>query len=95
MRKTCLALTCIMLCTTAMAAFAADGKTLFNTTCARCHGTDGSFKLKGKTAAEVEAALTGYKAGTYGGPQKSTMQQQAARLSEEDIKALAAHIATF
>ncbi|ADP87951.1 c-type cytochrome [Nitratidesulfovibrio vulgaris] len=74
---------------------AADGKALFNAVCARCHGTDGSFKLKGKTAVQVETALEGYRQGTYGGPQKATMQQQAARLSPEDIKALAAHIATF
>ena len=82
-------------------ALAADGKALYGK-CAGCHGADGSKKtmgdgtpIKGMAADKVAAALEGYKAKTFGGPKKAIMEGQAANLSAEDIKALAATIAAF
>jgi len=78
--------------------FAADGAALYNT-CAACHGMNGekaalgkSQVIKGWDAAKTEAALKGYKDGSYGGAMKGVMKGQVARLSDDDIKALAGHI---
>jgi cytochrome c len=78
---------------------AADGKALF-ARCTGCHGADGmkttfSKPLKGQKAEAIAKALEGYKAKTYGGEKKSMMEGQAAALSPEDIKALAAFIPTL
>ncbi len=87
---------------TAGAADAGKGKALY-AKCAGCHGADGGQKALGKSevikgwdAAKVEEALKGYKAGTrnvhgMGG----VMKGQVAAMSDEDIKALAAYIATL
>ena len=79
--------------------FAADGAGLFKA-CAGCHGANGekpalgkSQVIKGWDTAKTEEALKGYKDGSYGGPMKGVMKGQVARLSDEDIKALSAHIA--
>ena len=79
--------------------FAADGAGLFKA-CAGCHGANGeraalgkSQVIKGWDEAKTLTALKGYKDGSYGGPMKGVMKGQVARLSEEDIKALSAHIA--
>lgn len=70
--------------------------------CAACHGADfgkaalgKSQIVKGWDAAKIEAALSGYKAGTYGGPMKGVMTGQVAKLSEADIKDIAAQIAAI
>jgi len=77
---------------------AADATTLYNK-CAACHGSKGEKHALGKskiintmTPQEIETALNGYKEGTYGGSMKAIMKGQAASLSEEDIKAVAAFI---
>ena len=81
--------------------FAADGAKTFKA-CAGCHGANGekaalgkSQIIKGWDAAKTEMALKGYKDGSYGGPMKGVMKGQVARLSEEDIKAVAEHIANL
>lgn len=81
--------------------FAADGATLFKA-CATCHGANAekhalnkSQIIKGWDAAKIEAALHGYKDGSYGGAMKGVMKGQVARLSDDDIKALAAHISSL
>lgn len=70
--------------------------------CAACHGANAEKKALGKSqvikgweASKVEAALNGYKNGTYGGPMKGVMKGQVARLSEADIKDLAAQVSNF
>jgi len=39
--------------------------------------------------------MNGYKAKTYGGAKKATMENLSARLSDAEIKALAAYIGTL
>jgi len=87
--------------TEAVAAPAADIGTLYKA-CGGCHGANAEKKALGKSqviagwdAAKTEAALTGYKDGSYGGAMKGVMAGQVAKLSADDIKALAAHIATL
>lgn len=70
--------------------------------CAACHGASGekaalgkSQIIKGWPADKIEAALHGYKDGSYGGPMKGVMKGQVAKLSEADIKDLAAQISKF
>lgn len=60
--------------------------------CKGCHGANfekhalGKSKIvKDMTKAEVTAALTGYKKGTYGGPMKGVMKGQVAKYSEADL----------
>ncbi|QKF82230.1 cytochrome C [Halarcobacter ebronensis] len=81
--------------------FAADGATLFKT-CATCHGANAekqalgkSQVIKGWDAAKIEAALKGYKDGSYGGAMKGVMKGQTTRLSDADIKALAGYISAM
>jgi len=64
--------------------------------CTGCHGKDfekpalGKSKVvKDMTKADIEKALNGYKDGSYGGAMKGMMKGQVAKLSAEDIKAIA------
>ncbi len=95
MKKLAIALV-LMLAFAASTALAADGKALY-AKCAGCHGADGaktaqSKALKGQKAEAIAAALTGYKAKKFGGPQKAVMEGLAAPLSDADIKALAEYV---
>jgi len=81
--------------------FANDGQALFSK-CTGCHGLNGEKKALGKseiiTAWDKEktlSALKGYKDGTYGKAMKGVMKGQVSRLSEEDMEALAMHIANL
>ncbi|QOY54801.1 c-type cytochrome [Candidatus Sulfurimonas marisnigri] len=83
------------------ALFAADGASLYNK-CAGCHGTTGEKVALGKSKVianmsedEINIAINGYKAGTYGGAMKGLMKGQVASLSEDDVKAVSAHIASL
>lgn len=78
---------------------ASDGADLYKR-CKGCHGADGSkpqgeFVIKGKSADQLEAAMLGYKAGTYGGERKAIMVSQLGKLSDEEIRMLAEHMAGF
>ena len=78
---------------------AADGAKLFGAKCAECHGKDGKdASISGKAIAADATTLTklmGYKAGTYGGEQKATMQGSIADMSDDDLKAVAAHVGSL
>ncbi|QOY52243.1 c-type cytochrome [Candidatus Sulfurimonas baltica] len=81
--------------------FAADGASIYNK-CAGCHGSTGEKVALGKSKVianmseeELNSALNGYKAGSYGGAMKGLMKGQVANLSEDDVKAVAAHIASL
>jgi cytochrome c553 len=75
---------------------AADGAKVFGAKCAECHGADGKdVSISGKAIAGDGATLTkltGYKNGTYGGEQKATMLGSIADLSDDDLKAVSAHV---
>jgi len=93
MNKTLITLVTVGLVTTS--AFAVD-----TTACAGCHGANfekaalGKSKIvKDMTAADIVTALKGYKDDSYGGPMKSVMKGQVAKLSDADIDAIAAQIA--
>lgn len=78
----------------------ADGKAVYEAKCKSCHGADGSKALlskpvKGLKAPDVEKMMAGYKAKTYGGSKKATMENLASAMSAEDIKAVAAYIGTL
>ena len=79
---------------------AADGAQVY-TKCAACHGANAEKKAMGKSeiiagweADKTIASLKGYKAGTYGGPMKALMKGQVSKLSDEEIEAVSAYIAS-
>ena len=83
------------------ASLAQKGKGLF-LKCAGCHGSSGetpalgkSQIIKGWDSSKVVTALKGYKDDSYGGVMKGVMKGQVANLSDEEIDALGAYIATF
>ena len=84
-----------------VASFSADGKALYKR-CSACHGKDGSKKalrvsapLKGQKADALFKKMKGYQDGTYGGKKKAIMKRNVAKLSDAQLKALAAYIATL
>ncbi len=84
-----------------VSAFSGDGKALYKK-CSACHGKDGTKKalrvgapLKGQKADELFEKMKGYQDGTYGGKKKAIMKRSVAKLSDEQLKALAAYIATL
>ena len=79
----------------------ADGATLYQK-CAGCHGMNGEKVALGKSKvivnmseAELNTAMNGYKDGSYGGPMKGLMKGQVAKLSADDVSALATYITTL
>jgi len=67
--------------------------------CAGCHGAKAEKHALGVSkviaelnATEIETALNGYKAGTFGGPMKGVMKGQVKDLNETQIKSLALYI---
>ena len=80
---------------------AADGASIYKK-CAGCHGGAGEKAALGKSKVianmseeDLNSALNGYIAGTYGGAMKGLMKGQVANFSKDDIKAVSAHIASF
>jgi cytochrome c553 len=84
----------------AAAPAAADPVAQFTSQCASCHGPSGQGqgafpKLAGQTADAIKAKLADYKAGKQVGAQSALMFPIAQKLSDEEIDALSAHIATL
>lgn len=95
-----LALGVLTLAFSAVSLAGADGKAIYEAKCKSCHGADGSKALlskpvKGLKAPDVEKMMAGYKAKTFGGAKKATMENLAAAMSDEDIKAVAVYIGTL
>jgi len=69
-------------------------------TCKACHGVKGEKAFAATptmipahlTKAEVEAALKGYKDGSFGGKMKGVMKGQVMKLTDAEIKELAEYI---
>ncbi len=77
---------------------AADGAKLFGAKCAECHGVDGKdTAIAGKAivGGGTLTKLNGYKAGTFGGAQKETMQASLTGISDADLKAIADYVDTL
>lgn len=91
----------IVLATVALSAFAFASAPASYNACKACHGVKGeinittqskSFVPSNLTKDEIVKALNGYKDGSYGGPMKGLMKGQVAKLSDDDIKALAEYM---
>ena len=106
--KKLLILGCVMLATAAFTASAADAKENYEKACAKCHGKDGKgdtkmgqkLGAKDYTDPKVQAALTdeaAFKATKDGFKDKDgkVLMKPAAGLSDDEIKALVAHMRTF
>ncbi len=80
---------------------AADGAEVYKTKCFSCHGEKASKVALNKSQiiagwdeAKIIASVTGYKNGE-GGPMKGIMKPIASGLSDDELKAVAATIASF
>lgn len=76
------------------------GRLKYGGICAGCHGKNGEGqgifpKVAGQSAQVLAAKLRDYKAGKQMGEQTAMMAPNAQNLSEEDIDALAAYMASF
>ena len=81
---------------------AADGAAIYQSKCFSCHGDKAakaalnkSQIIAGWDAAKIVASVNGYKDGSYGGAMKGVMKPIASGLSDEDLKAVAATIASY
>jgi len=81
---------------------APTGSSLYISKCASCHGKDAkksalnvSKVIAGWSSEEIQAALKGYKDGSYGGKMKGLMQGQSKPLSDNDILLIADYISVL
>lgn len=84
----------------ALALAAADGKILYETKCAQCHGKDGIAKPPGKGSKnfndpEFQGAWTDESIVKIAAEGKGKMPGYRSRLSPEQLRAVAAHIKTL
>lgn len=95
-----LAVGCLAAPAGAQAQDVAEGETLYRSVCRACHGPTArgmaSFpRLAGRDADYLETRLVQYRAGETVGPNTALMRPHAANLSDEEIAAVSAYIATF
>jgi len=83
-------------------ATAVDGNALYAQKCASCHGNKGEKSALNKSQViadfneqQINDALHGYQAGTYGKEMKTLMQGQVKSLNPEQITALAKYISSL
>ncbi len=97
-----LSLSVALLFASGVCAFAAeDGASLYKA-CQGCHGAEGEklpmgvgHPIKGQSAEDLDKKMHGYKDGSYGDSKKAIMTNIVKRLTDEQIKALADHMAAF
>ena len=101
MKKVCTILA-IAAVSSLMAADGAAIAAIYQSKCFSCHGEKASKVALNKSqviagwdAAKIVASVNGYKDGSYGGAMKGVMKPIASGLSDEDLKAVAATIASF
>jgi cytochrome c len=93
---------CVVLALAAVSSLmAADGAEIYKSKCFSCHGEKAAKSALNKSqiiagwdATKIIASVTGYKNGE-GGPMKGVMKPIASGLSDDDLKAVAATIASF
>ena len=98
----CMKKVCTILAIAAVSSLmAADGAAIYQSKCFSCHGDKASKAALNKSqiiagwdAAKTIASVTGYKNGE-GGAMKGVMKPIASGLSDEDLKAVAATIASY
>lgn len=96
MKTLVLSLSLVLAFAVSTALAAEDGKALY-AKCASCHGADGSKAtmskaLKGQSSEAIVKAMQGYKAKTFGGSKKATMENLASRMDDAQFKALGDYI---
>jgi cytochrome c oxidase cbb3-type subunit 3 len=84
----------------ALVVAAADGKVLFETKCAQCHGKDGVAKPAGQGSKDFndpafQAAWTEEAIAKITADGKGKMPGYKSRLSPEQIRSVAAHVKTL
>ena len=84
----------------ALALAAADGKFLYETKCAQCHGKDGVAKPPGKGSKnfndpEFQNVWTEESIAQISAEGKGKMPGYRSRLSSEQLRAVAAHVKTL
>ena len=84
----------------ALALAATEGKILYETKCAQCHGKDGVAKPPGKGSKnfndpEFQGRWTEESIAQISAEGKGKMPGYRSRLSEEQLKAVAAHVKTL
>src|ERR1035437_268078 len=106
--KKLLTLSIAIIAVSALSASAADAKASYESNCAKCHGADGKGQtkmgqklgIKDYTDAKVQdalkddAAIKAIKEGLKDADGK-TLMKPAEGMSDDDIKALVAHMRTF
>lgn len=80
----------------------ASGADLYKSACTTCHGINAEKIALGKSKVlatlseeEIISDMMGYKAGTFGGQMKAIMIPVAQKLSDDEIKAIAAYVQTI
>jgi len=91
----------VLVITAVSSLMAADGAEIYKSKCFSCHGEKAAKSALNKSqiiagwdAAKIIASVTGYKNGE-GGPMKGVMKPIASGLSDDDLNAVAATIASF
>jgi len=84
----------------ALAVVAVDGKLLFETKCAQCHGKDGVAKPPGKGSKNFndpgfQSAATEAAIATITAEGRGKMPGYRSKLTPEQIQAVAAHVKTL
>ena len=106
--KKSVAISLILLSTSALALHAADGKALYDKDCAKCHGADGKgetkmgkkYNAKDYTDAKVQDAVTdekAFKAVKEGFKDKDgkVIMKPSEGLTDDDVKAIVKHLRSF